>query len=149
MVSNQKPDEELFDLWKDPYELRDLSQDIEYREKLKELREACGSWTEEIHDTGLIPEEQMLANMIPDGQQAVTRDPTIQLINDQIVIHCNTPGASIGYRIIQEPYKQEPDTSEQKSWMVYSKPISYSADTQIQVIAHKIGFLPSQIVSVE
>ena len=145
----KKPDEELFDLWKDPYELRDLSQDIEYREKLKELREACGSWTEEIHDTGLIPEEQMLANMIPDGQQAVTRDPTIQLINDQIVIHCNTPGASIGYRIIQEPYKQEPDTSEQKSWMVYSKPISYSADTQIQVIAHKIGFLPSQIVSVE
>jgi hypothetical protein len=145
----KKPDEELFDLWKDPYELRDLSQDIEYREKLKELREACGSWTEEIYDTGLIPEEQMLANMIPDGQQAVTRDPTIQLINDQIVIHCNTPGASIGYRIIQEPYKQEPDTSEQKSWMVYSKPISYSADTQIQVIAHKIGFLPSQIVSVE
>lgn len=141
---SKKPDEELFDLWNDPYELRDLSQDAKYSEKLNELRLACASWTEEIHDTGLIPEEQLLATILHDGQQAITLDPTIQIENGQVVINCNTPGASIGYKILQTP-----ENNDQKAWMVYSQPISYSTDTQIQVIAHKIGFLPSQLITLQ
>lgn len=141
---DKKPDEELFDLWNDPYELHDLSLDPKFREKLNELRSACIVWTEEIHDTGLIPEEVLIAKMLANGEQEITLDPEIKIMDNQIVINCGTKGASIGYRLYQND-----ENPEEKTMMIYSMPIDFSNNTHIQVIAHKIGFLPSHIVSME
>jgi N-sulfoglucosamine sulfohydrolase len=137
-----KPKEELFDLINDPHELHDLSQNPDFKVKLDELRSACDSWTSEINDTGLIPEEQLIANMHPNGQKGLTIDPTVRLVNNQIVVACDTQGASIGYKVFNT--SESPD---QEPWLVYTKPIDLINKENIQVIAHKIGFLPSEVIT--
>jgi N-sulfoglucosamine sulfohydrolase len=135
-----KPAEELFDLNNDPYELHDLSQDPEFKEKLDELRLACNSWTKEIHDTGLINEEQLVAQMHPDGKQPTTAAPLIKIQNNQTVLTCKTEGASIGYKIF---YADE--NPDQKPWQVYTRPAEVKEGQLIRAMAHRIGFLPSEV----
>lgn len=139
---NKKPNEELFDLMNDPYELHDLSEDPKFAEKLDELRLACRLWTEDIHDTGLIPEDQLILQMHENGAQKFTQNPIIKIKNDEIVITCATPGASIGFKYFRS--YEDPD---QQPWAVYSKPVKFSKNMQIQAITHRIGYAPSQVVS--
>jgi arylsulfatase A-like enzyme len=137
---SSKPDEELFDLDNDPYELHDLSKDPEFKKKLDEMRLACHLWTKEINDTGLIPEEQLVAQMHPNGKQRTTAAPLITVQNSQTILTCNTEGASIGYKIV---YADE--NPGQKPWQVYTRPIDVKEGQLIQAIAHRIGFLPSEV----
>ena len=139
---DQKPEEELFDLLNDPHELNDLSQDPKHKEKLEELRLACRSWTEQIHDTGLIPEDELISLMHPNGAQSETNPPSIKIINNLLEIQCETEGASIGYKLYCAS-----DDPEQQPWTIYTKPIRISNNMQLHTIAHRIGFLPSEVVS--
>ena len=57
---NTKPVEELYDLINDPSEVNNLAYHPDYRKKCKELRKACSNWQKDIHDSGFIPESQMI-----------------------------------------------------------------------------------------
>jgi len=61
IVAPYKPDEELFDLKNDPYELHNLKDDPKYQEKLIEMRQAHARWSDNSKDAGLIPETIMRA----------------------------------------------------------------------------------------
>lgn len=61
IIAEKKPDEELFDLENDPYELNNLAGDPEFQEKLTEMREAHAQWSDQSKDAGLIPETIMRA----------------------------------------------------------------------------------------
>ena len=52
-----RPEEELYDLENDPYELNNLADDPKYQGVLKELRGKLEKWIEETGDQGEIPEE--------------------------------------------------------------------------------------------
>ena len=56
IAADKKPDEELFDLLKDPWELNNLALDPEYKDKLIEMRAAHARWSDNTKDAGLIPE---------------------------------------------------------------------------------------------
>ncbi|MFY0651010.1 MAG: sulfatase-like hydrolase/transferase [Cyclobacteriaceae bacterium] len=56
MMAATKPDEELFDLRKDPHELSNLVDDPAYEHILFEMREAHNRWSDNTKDSGLIPE---------------------------------------------------------------------------------------------
>lgn len=56
MMALTKPDEELFDLRKDPNELTNLINDPTYAHVLLEMREAHNRWSDNTKDSGLIPE---------------------------------------------------------------------------------------------
>lgn len=56
IIASHKPDEELFDLKKDPYELNNLANDPNYQEQLLEMRAAHARWSDNTKDSGLIPE---------------------------------------------------------------------------------------------
>ncbi|MDP4679848.1 MAG: sulfatase-like hydrolase/transferase [Cyclobacteriaceae bacterium] len=56
MMALTKPDEELFDLRKDPNELSNLTNDPQYAHILLEMREAHNRWSDNTKDSGLIPE---------------------------------------------------------------------------------------------
>jgi uncharacterized sulfatase len=56
MMALTKPDEELFDLRKDPNELTNLTNDPAYEHVLQEMREAHNRWSDNTKDSGLIPE---------------------------------------------------------------------------------------------
>mgnify|MGYP003639526612 FL=1 len=57
---NTKPAEELYDTENDPWEVNNLANDPEYREVLERMRGAAKEWMLEIHDTGFIPEAELI-----------------------------------------------------------------------------------------
>jgi len=54
-----KPVEELYNIESDPDELLNLASDLEYAEKLEEMREVFLSWQQSEMDLGLIPEAEL------------------------------------------------------------------------------------------
>ncbi len=133
-----KKPEELYDLQTDPFEINNLAEDPDYGNVLKEMRDAMDSWLGEFDDTGLMPEEELISKFWPEGVQPKTANPEITRSNDgQIIIQCATPGASIGYRLSGD---------QNTSWIVYTKPFSFEPGTDIETVAHRPGFIRSEIV---
>jgi len=59
-----RPEEELYDLQNDPYEICNLAEDPKYEMKLKELRSRLGNWIKETHDQGETPENPEVAHSL-------------------------------------------------------------------------------------
>ena len=55
-----RPPEALYDLEADPYETRNLADDPEYSEVLKELRDELGSWVRDLPDLSFYPENMLV-----------------------------------------------------------------------------------------
>lgn len=134
-----KPEEELFDCINDPHELNNLANDPAFADKLIELRNECTDWMEAIADKGIVPERELIESFWPDMKQPKTEDPVVQKSNGEIIMSCGTEGASIGYKFLHD---HEPGTG----WRVYEKPIDLKANESLTVIAHRIGYSPSDTV---
>ena len=135
-----KPEEELFDTWQDPHELLSLAADPAYGEKLEELRKECDRWIEETGDMGLMNEQDYIESIWPGGIQPVTLDPVISKKGQHISLSCETEGASIGYQVLAEG--QLPA----ESWTVYTESFDMDEGAQLVVLAHRIGYKPSNQV---
>ena len=57
----RKPPEELYDITQDPHNVRNLADDPQYKQDLERLRAANGEWVKRIHDSGFLPEAEMIA----------------------------------------------------------------------------------------
>ena len=137
---DEKPEEELFDTYSDPYELRNLADDPKYQDKLYELRKECSEWMKEVNDKGHISEEELIKSFWPNKIQPITSDPVITKVGDNLVVSCQTEGANIGFKFSQQ------DTMSWKGWRPYTNPIAYKKGMKIQFKAHRIGYLPSKKV---
>ena len=130
-----KPVEELYDLTIDPNELQNLSLDPAHQSTLKRFREALNTWIKESNDLGAIPEKDLVKKMwqgrnSPPGTDSVN----IRIAGTVVTLSCKTPGASIGYKII-EPGKEEPS-----GWQPYISPFDAGKAQMIKAIAQRIGF---------
>ena len=56
MMAAHKPKEALFDCHADPHELNNLADDPQHQQILNEMRAAHALWSDDVKDTGLIPE---------------------------------------------------------------------------------------------
>ncbi len=135
-----KPDEELFDFEKDPHNLNNLADDPQYADKLAELRQANEEWVTSINDTGLKPEQELFAELWPDGTQPKTADPVLTTNDNKITISCENEGASIGFQWLDSG--EEPG----ESWKIYTVPIESIEGKEIVVVSHRIGYLPGNMV---
>ncbi|MEM8510544.1 MAG: sulfatase-like hydrolase/transferase [Bacteroidota bacterium] len=133
-----KPEEELYDITNDPHEVRNLAKEKAYENDLLRLRNACSNWVNTINDTGLGPEQELIERFWPNGIQPVTAQPILEVTPIGVAIECATQGASIGYRIVG---------SSSESWQVYEQPLSVKAGTQIEAIAHRLGYERSAITT--
>ena len=140
---NQKPLEELFDTYNDPYELHNLADDPEYREKLSELGTEMDDWLSDINDLGFIPEQELIDSFWPEGVQPITEPPVYNVTGNDISLMSATEGANIGYQII------DPGMEAEASWQVYQEPIRLRSGQSIKALAHRIGYAPSEQVSFE
>lgn len=137
----QKPVEELFDTWNDEHELNNLASNPNYGDKLQELRKACDQWIEEIKDRGLKPERELLEDMWPGLVQPATAKPVILKDTRSVSLHCDTKGASIGYKWIGPG-----DEADQIAWQVYSQPLKTVKGFTLLAVAHRIGYKKSEVV---
>ena len=129
----------MFDTENDPHELHNLAADPEYADKLAELRAECDRWMKAIDDKGLIPEPEFIESIWPDKQRPLTAVPEAHQESALVSLKCQTEGASIGYQIVS------PGGSLGKVWTVYADPFAVAQGDTIKAIAHRIGYLPSQL----
>ena len=136
-----KPEEELFDCENDPEELQNLAGDPKYAETLNELRAECSRWMEEVDDLGFMEEHEMVAQFWPGGKQPQTREPAFETVEPSVIgISTNEAGSYLGYQLVAEG-----DTLSSQ-WEIYTGPVKQEEHQQLYAIAHRKGYLPSQIV---
>lgn len=92
-----KTNEEFYDCVTDPFNLDNRIDDLQYTDKIAELRSALNQHVKNIHDKAEMTETQMIEQMWPGGIQLQTAMPVIAFQDKTIRISCPTPGASIGY----------------------------------------------------
>ncbi len=132
----KKPLEELYDTEADPYEIHNLASNMEYVDKLAELRTAHERFVETYGDHGMIPETELIRKLWPpDGIQPVTIDPVIERHGKKITIHCPTEGASVAWKFEGE-----------KRWQLYVRPVTADRSRKVEAMATRIGWKPSNVV---
>lgn len=134
-----KPIEELYDLKNDPYEVNNLALDINYKDKLEELRKKLSDWQLDIKDKGFIPESEIIRSFWPNMKQPKTDDVIIYNDAGNISLRCQTKGASIGYQL--------GENFGTKHWQLYKKPFQIKPKEKIRARAIRIGYKASNISS--
>ncbi len=135
-----KPEEELFDTWEDPHEIKNLVDDPSMGSVLSELRTACNEWMESMQDKGIVDEADLIEQFWPGNKQPVTDNPEISISGSKAIIRSGTPGASIGYQLVGS------DEKLGNSWNVYTIPIEVDSTKTLFMIADRIGYKTSQVV---
>ncbi len=59
---NEKPNEELYDVVNDPWEINNLANNPDYNDVLLRMRNENRKWVSSIHDAGFIPEAELVKN---------------------------------------------------------------------------------------
>lgn len=131
-----KPEEELYDLQNDPYELDNLAGNPDLQDTLIFYRNILDEWIKDSKDLGGIPERELIAKWLPDGKakrlpplEVAMNDYVVQLISPQ-------PDATIVWKLPQDSI-----------WKVYVKPLS--KDLNFEAKAERIGYLDSEILRME
>jgi len=132
-----KPQEELYDVINDPYELNNLADIPEFSEKLTELRNELKNWQKKFGDLGKIDEKELIKTMWNgNNSPPLTDTAKIKIIeNNLIAVNCKTKGASIGYQINNE--------IGSISWYIYINPISINKVDSIKIYSKRIGYKES------
>ncbi len=68
-MQKTKPEEELYDLQNDPFELHNLAQDLTYSKELEVLRTQLEKWIVETKDLGVYSEQDILKESQPNGEE--------------------------------------------------------------------------------
>lgn len=132
-----KQDEELYDLKFDPYEVDNIANNPDYKDKLIELRNALNTWQYEIDDKGFTNESELINEFWPNMIQPITKPVEITVSDNVISLKCETKGASIGYQIGAQIGSQ--------NWKLYNKPFDLSSNQKLATRAIKIGYKASTI----
>ena len=132
-----KKTEELYDLKYDPYEVNNIANNIEYNDKLIELRKALSVWQNEINDKGFIDETDLINEFWPNMIQPITKSVKINISNNKASLECDTKGASIGYQIDSQIGSE--------NWNLYNKPFDLNSNQKLVARAIKIGYKASSI----
>ena len=134
--------DELFDCETDPHELNNLADDPAYANKLNELKVEMDRWLKAIDDQPNIPERELIDQLWQGADVKPKTAPTdIQTIDEKIKLSCDTEGASIGYQIVGH------NDSAKENWEIYTKPINVPEDATLKVQSHRIGYVPSEIIT--
>lgn len=128
-----KPEEELYDLEEDPYEFENLAGQEEYQDTLLLLRNVLNEWIKNTNDLGQYPENELIANWIPDGK--LKKLPALELEDKEGKIRLISKNADA--TIV---WKQAQDST----WLFYDTPIS--GKTSFLAKAVRIGFEDSEIL---
>ncbi len=137
-----KPGEELYDTLNDPHEFNNLAGDPDYKDKLEELRNEAEHWMAATGDKGFVPEAELANKFWPGGVQPKTAVPNYQWRNGRLVVNCETPGASIGYRIVDNAGGHD------ERWQVYTAPINLEEGESLVAKAHRLGYKVSEASSI-
>ena len=128
-----RPYEQLFDTLNDPYELKDLAQNPDYKKQWLRLQKVLNEWQGRVKDYGEIPEKELALQFWPNGIEPITETPVVVVKNNKVTLTAKD-NASIGYKI---------DDGE---WLLYSLPLNISKGSSITAKAVRYGWGESEEV---
>lgn len=136
-----KPEEELYDIAADPWEVNNLAENPQYQKELERLRQAHTDWQEKFGDLGMMPEPELIGKIWPGGIQPLTGQPAIMAEKLpggklRLVITSATEGASIAYTTQQGTAPGWPH------WKLYTGPteIGMPESGIIRAMAIRYGY---------
>ena len=132
-----RPVDELYDTLADPFEVKNLAGDPAFKDTLAGLQAAMDNWIAQVGDLSQRPEQAMIDEMWPEGEQPITSPPLIRLEADKVTLASATPGASIGYRILP--------TDALDHWSLYQGPVTLAPGQSLQAKAIRYGYRESDI----
>ncbi|WP_109400276.1 sulfatase [Proteus sp. TJ1640] len=134
-----KNKEELYDLKNDPWQLNNIANNVENKEKLALYRSKLENWRNTINDTGIIDESQLVADIHDENGKTYKTLPPVAEQNNvtkKIYIANRTDGASIGYSV------------DGKNWDVYSGAFELNKGiNKIYIKAVRYGWDESEVVT--
>ncbi|MEM7020280.1 MAG: sulfatase, partial [Pseudomonadota bacterium] len=128
--------EQLYDVRKDPHELKNLANDLAYQEVLVSMRDTLLFQLEYFRDMSEMEESQQMTFFLKNGRVPMTPAPKWRIDKEQIWLKSDV-GASIGYRSPGETH-----------WRLYTESLSISVKP-IEVKAVRYGWLESAVIAVE
>ncbi len=131
-----KPEEELYDLQNDPFELNNLAAVPEMQDTLVHLRSVLNEWIVETNDLGRIPEMELILKWLPDGKQPYLPALEMQEKNKTISLYSTKTDATILWRAPQDSL-----------WSIYTEPLP--ANNPFEAKSERIGYMDSEILRFE
>lgn len=127
-----KPEEELYDLQQDPYELNNLAEEAALQDTLVFLRNRMDRWIMESNDLGQTSEKVLLQNWFENGI------PTLDSIRsypkgDNIVLESNRKDVTLIYKPLQDSI-----------WKLYTKPLPNTLAFEAKAV--RIGYQDSPVL---
>ncbi|MEA4981612.1 MAG: sulfatase [Paludibacter sp.] len=131
-----RPVEELYDVSADPYELKNLAEDVSYKTIMNRLSKEQDRWIKEENPLWKYTEPELIEMFWPGRIQPVTASPEIIVKNNLVKIKCATGGASIAYQINGKGYVKD-------HWFLYTKPFRLNPGDVVTAVATRAGYAQS------
>ncbi len=130
-----KPKEELYDLNKDPYELKNLAGEASLKDTLLFLRDVLDKWIINTNDLGEYSEKELIEKWVNGTKSKKLKSVSFKKEYGEIILNHFDSGSTI-------LWKGENDSV----WNIYSKPIIYSK--QFIAKAVRIGYEDSDQITI-
>ncbi|MCA8976204.1 MAG: sulfatase, partial [Planctomycetes bacterium] len=148
VAAKTRPAEEFYDSASDPWEVQNLIDAPEHRQRIDVMRRELDAWIADTGDLGFVlPETRLVQEKLwpPDGVQHTTpkAEVTTRIEVDgrvTVTIACADSGASIGYRTLEAGQDEG-----RGPWQVYSGPFAAAADARLEIQTHRIGHHPTTV----
>ena len=128
-----KPNEEFYDLEKDPKELHNLSKVPEYKDSIDHYRNILNQWILETKDLGEIEEKVLLHNWLVDDKQPKLNGLQLQEKDKTIKLMHSIADATIVWRKLKDSV-----------WNIYFEPLN--KDISFEAKAERIGYKDSEVL---
>ena len=128
-----KPNEEFYDLQKDPKELHNLSNLPEYKDSIDHYRDILNQWILETKDLGEVEEKILLNNWLIDGKQPKLTNLQLQEKDNTIELKHSKADATIVWRKLKDSV-----------WNIYFEPLN--KDISFEAKAERIGYHDSEFL---
>lgn len=125
-----KPEEELYDMENDPFELVNLSDQEQFQDTLVHLRKILNNWIKETNDLGRTPEKDLISMWFPNGEQPKLKPLQMVENGDEINLISEKYDATI---IWKEP--------GDVSWHIFSEPLNKNVSFIAKAV--RIGYKDS------
>jgi N-sulfoglucosamine sulfohydrolase len=152
--SYSRPPEELYEIKKDPYQIKNLVNDPSLKTILADLRKRHQTWTLETGDLGHMNEPELIEQMWPGGKQPVTDIPYFIINSPEdrssknyrvggtytspmtLSFYCPTHGASLVYTF---------EENNNPHWLLFNGPLHLKPGSyNIRVKAVRYGYRESE-----
>ncbi|WP_299537441.1 sulfatase [Ulvibacterium sp.] len=129
-----KPEEELYDLQNDPYELNNLADNPELQDTLNHLRNVLEDWMKKTNDLGKYPEKELISQWLPNGEQLSLPPLQMEDHGDSIRLITKKTDATIVWK-----------QSQDSIWNIYTVPLPKNFSFEAK--AERIGYKDSEILT--